>query len=911
MTPAGLAWARRLRPPSLFRRYPRSLIAGATLSLLATSPTWAQTQIPSQATLHSVTQPGQGIADAGEPWSVVVNPAGMTQSRGWQFGLRHSELSTDTGFSGRGSGLYLSRHLPYLSSLAAGGAIELLRPAVSGPTQWLGKLTLALAYRPRSWVSVGLSYAHLFGGSTASPSGLDSVSVGARLTVSRFAALGAMLWDLSAPLVSPATATAPASLIERSYELEALLRPLGDARFELATGLRLGEASRTLWPRIRLWLRPLAGLGISAEGAVLLDPSQLGAMPPVAATASLSRQLDYRVSLGLSLDFARVGADLHALLAGTSGVGPSPGSQPSAGFHGVSVGLRVSSEHYPSLWAGPGRIVRVDLGGKSGESMLWLLTRLRRLEHDARVRVVVVVPAGLRGSWATADELRQAIARLRAVGKRVFAYSGGLSNKDYYVATAAERIFLDPEGGIRLTGLSSEAFFFRDALDRLGIRAELVRIGDYKSAPEAYTRAEPTDVARRMRQGLIDDQFSRLLGAISQGRGLAIDTLPALIEQGPLTAQRALAAKLVDAVSTGEQTELAIRELVGEALPLVGLPVENEHATSYAPVGVAVVHMQGDLTTGRSREIPLLGLRTVGAETLVEALEAASRNPQVRAIVLRIDSPGGSATGAEVIARELFEIGKRKPVVCSLGDIAASGGYYVAAPCATIFASPSTITGSIGIFGGKVDASGLLDWVRVRRLSYQRGSHADQESIFRPYTDGERQNLRDQLQQGYERFVDTVARGRRMTTKDVDERGQGRVFTGQQALSLRLVDQLGSLGDAIAEARRRGGLDPEGRSPLFYYPQRQPSLLVELLSTLPNLLDAGSPGPSATSEKALSPLHPDDSQASAAGWLLSTLAAPLLPGLSTALLLLDSSRLARLDPDLGIDPAAGDTSPGP
>jgi protease-4 len=554
-------------------------------------------------------------------------------------------------------------------------------------------------------------------------------------------------------------------------------------------------------------------------------------------------------------------------------------------------------------------MVRVDLGGKRGEAMLWLLTRLRRLEQDSRVRAVVVVSGGLRGSWATADELRQAIGRLRAAGKRVFAYGGSLSNKDYYVSTAAERIYLDPEGGVGLTGLSTDGFFFREALDRVGIRAELVRIGDYKSAPEAYTRSEPTETARRMRQGLIEDQFGRLVAAVSDGRGISPERVTALIEQGPLTAQRALAGKLVDAVATGEQAERAIRELVGETLPLFGLTPENPHATSYAPQGVAIVHMQGDLTAGRSREIPLLGLRSVGAETLIEALEAASANPQVRAIVLRIDSPGGSATAAEVLARQLAEIGKRKPVVCSLGDVAASGGYYVAAPCATIFASPSTITGSIGIFGGKVDVSGLLDWVRVRRLAYQRGSHADQDSPFRPYTESERENLREQLQQGYERFLDAVARGRGMTAKEVDERGQGRVLTGKQALALRLVDQLGGLSDAIAEARRRGGLAPEGRSPLFYYPQRSPSLLVELLSTLPNLLDAGpavrdAAGPAtggAGRPVGLLPLPPGEAEAGGAEGLLSQLAAPLLPGLSTALLLLDGSRLLRLDPDLGLD----------
>ncbi len=868
----------------------------------------AQLQIPHRSPLQSVVQPGQGIADAGEPWSVVLNPAGLAALRGWMFGLRHSELSLDTGFSGRGTGLYLARPLPYLGKLALGGGLEILRPPESGPVTVGGKLSLALSYRLRPWAFLGLGYAHWFAPSSASPSGSDTVQLGARITISRFAALGFVAADLNAPLVHSGRPGDSPRILERSYELETLLRPLGDARFELSAGLRVGETSRTLFPRARLWARPTAGLGLSLEGSVAFDPSQLTTSPGPAATAELANRLDYRLALGLSLDFARVGADLYGLLAGSRPLGAANGA-PSVGFHGVSVGLRVSSEHYPAIYRGPARMVRVDLGGRGAESTLWLLTRLRGLERDPRTQAVVIVPADLRGSWATAEELRQAVLRLRAAGKHVFSYSGGLNTREYYVASAAERIFLDPEGGLRLTGLHSETFYFREALDRLGIRADLVRIGDYKSAPESYTRSEPTELARRMRQGLIDEQYERLLAALSAARLLERDRLQALIESGPLTAARALAGKLVDAVATGEETELQIRQLVGTALPLVPLASVVEHPDSYAPPGIAIVHVHGDMTGGTSREVPYVGLRTVGAETIVAALESASRDPQVRAIVLRINSPGGSATAADVIARQVIEVQKRKPVVCSLSDVAASGGYYAAAPCAVIFGLPSTVTGSIGIFGGKVDLSGLLEVLRVRRQSFQRGSHSDAESLFRPYSEAERENLREQLQQGYDRFLSTVAAGRHMSQAEVHERAQGRVYSGEQALALRLFDRQGGLNEAIAEARRRAGLSPDEPGPLFYYPQREHSLLSELLTVLPNFLQASAAAPqSSLGRAALSPRRSDS--ALDPSQVLADIAAPLLPALRSALLLFEQGVQARLDPELdlhrGLPPAPDD-----
>lgn len=833
--------------PRLRLRTLGPLLAAALLSLSGAAR--AQAQSP----LASVGQPGAGIADSAEPWSIVLNPAALTGARDWLIGLRDTENLTGPGAlagatGSSGTGLYVARPLPYLRRLAFGGALELLRPGGSLPSL-TGKLTLDLAYQLAPWFSVGLSYGHLFAPADSAYNGLDTVSLGARLTVSRFFALGALLSDLPAPRHD-----ATAVPVERSYEAELLLRPIGDHRLELAAGARLGEESHLVWPRVRLWVRPTRGLslGIDSSLALRLDGSQ---------------PLDYRVGFGLELNLANIGGSAFAFLGGGSG---------KTNLQAGSAAVRISFERYPALWTGSERLYKIELGGKSGQAMLRLLAELRRLERDRRARGVIVIANGLRSGWGVADELRDAVLRLRAAGKHVFAYGADFSQREYYIASAAERIYLDPMGSLTLGGIAYGGFFVKDALDRVGVRAELIRIGDYKSTPEMWTRSEPSEPARQQRQSLIDDLYERLGSAISSGRRLPRPTVNQLVERGLFTTSQAVSAGLADAVATGEQVESSIAAILGEGLVTSALESLPEHEASYAPPGVAVLHIEGDLTDGRSRSVPFVDLHIAGGQTLSAALSAIARDPQIRAVVLRVDSPGGSALTADVLARQVAELGREKPVICSFGDIAASGGYYLAAPCSVIYTNPSTTTGSIGIFGGKVDLSGLLAWLGVKRATLQRGSHADLESPYRPYSDAERGLVMERLRQGYERFLDVVARGRRMTRADVDARGQGRIWSGQQAVTQRLCDRTGGLMDAVAEARRRADLSDD--SPLFHYPRPETSLLGQLLG-LPDLF-GGEPAS----------VSPDLER-------LVRSATDLLPGLRAALLLLESDVVMRIEGD--------------
>lgn len=816
--------------------------------------------------LSSVNQPGAGIADGAEPWSVVLNPAALGTARDWLFGFRHTELTAGTNQpllgapAGRGSGLYIARPLPYLRNFVVGGGLELLRPGLAGLPDLGGKLTLGLGYRVGP-LSLGMSYAHLFSRST-SPSydGMDTLSLGLRVTAGRFFAAGLVLHDLPAP--RPRDQAVIGAL--RSYELELLLRPLSDHRLELAGGVRVFEESHVLWPRLRLWARPYSGLGIGVESSLALTAPLMNAGGAPA--------LDYRIGVGLSIDFAHVGASGFALF------GNGQGSPSAVGLSGGSVAVRASFERYAPIWSGSGRVYRIELANRRGESMLRLLSELRSLERDKRARGVVLVVNGYTAGWGVADELRQAIVRLRAAGRRVIAYGADLSEREYYIASAAERIYLDPIGSVRLAGVSNSGYFVKEALDRLGVRADLIRIGEYKSTPEMWTRSEPSPPARQQRQALLDDLFERLCSAVATGRKLPLQRVTQLVERGLFTAQLATQAGLVDAVANGEEVENHLTALFGEPVALATIDQSAEHPTSYAPPGVAVINIEGDIAEGRSRSVPFVDLRLAGGQTLLETLYDVGRDAQIRAVVLRIDSPGGSALVSDLLARQVAALARVKPVICSFGDIAASGGYYVAAPCSAIFTNPSTTTGSIGIFGGKVDLSGLLGWLGVRRFTLQNGSHADLESPFRPYSDVERALVFERLRQGYDRFLEIVMNGRRFSRQEAEARAQGRLWSGSQAVAQKLADQTGGLMDAVAEARRRAGLssDGEGNGPLFFYPRSQGSLLGRLLG-LPDLLE----GVSASTPSDL-------------GRLMQA-AAELLPGLRTAFLLLETDLLMRFD----------------
>ena len=452
-------------------------------------------------------------------------------------------------------------------------------------------------------------------------------------------------------------------------------------------------------------------------------------------------------------------------------------------------------------------------------------------DHESAVGAVVLelrdAPAR---NMAYAQELRDAIEHLKSRGKRVVCHLDDAKGAALYLCSAADRVLIHPAGGLRFAGMSTTHFYFKNLLDKLGIKADFVRIGDHKSAPESFMREGPTDVARADTQALLDAINSQLVRGIAEGRHLSQADVIKQIAQGPFVSSEAKQAGFVDQYAYSDQIEEEVGKLLGHGAQVVDEPLARRESSHFESVHkVAVVYIEGDMVDGKSQTIPLFGSKMVGSATIGETLKQLRNDPGVGAIVLRIESPGGSALAADTLWREiqLTNAAGGKPVIVSMGGVAASGGYYIASPATRVFASPATITGSIGIFYGKADVAELLHKIGVGTETFKTAPRADVESIFRPYTPEERTELEHKVRQFYEVFLNRVSLGRHMDRDAVDRLGQGRVYTGEQALKNHLVDELGGLRQALEYARQAAGLPDY--APIVELPPPDTSLLGRIL----------------------------------------------------------------------------------
>ncbi|MGZ3407169.1 MAG: signal peptide peptidase SppA, partial [Polyangia bacterium] len=741
-----------------------------------------------------------------------------------------------------------------LSAIALGAGVQLLRPPSSFPFPNEQKFSLALGVKLHTGIALGMTYAHVWADRGPVASGIDTLDVALSLRPARWLAAALVVHDLPSPAVQGFP-------IQRVWEAEMTVRPWRTSMVELAAGARFGERRGDVDPHFRLWLVPTAGLTLKADVEWRRDVNLDGI-----------NENDIRVGLGIAIDLEHVGVQGFGLFGTDSG---------AARAHGFTLAARVSGDRYPAVWRGPVHLARIDLAKLGERNLARLLAWMRRAERDRDIAGVVFVLGEIDGSWATAEELRAAILRLRRARKHVYVYVAETNTRGYYVASAAERIYQDPAGGLRLVGLSSTTMFFRGLGDLLGVRADFVKIAEYKSAPEQYTRTESTAPARAQREAYVGDVWAHLTAGIAATRHVDVATARDWIDRGPYTAGEAKAAGLVDELRHGDEVEAAITERLGRSIALRNLPRSPERENDWERPAVAVLFVEGDIIDGKSATIPLLGMKFAGMQTLMAAIQRARDDARVRAIVVRIDSPGGSALASDVLARELERTAQVKPVICSLGDVAASGGYFIAAACSRIYATPSTLTGSIGIFTGKFDVSGLAQKIGVSLEHYERGTHAGIDSLYRAYTDEERTLILTKLRYFYSRFVDQVARGRGMKPGDVDAVARGHIWSGDAAIARGLVDEFGGLMDAVAEAKRRAGLGEADRVTLEATPD-EPGLLGQLLA----LLGIGG-------ERA--------SEKSSNEELLSRILAPALRGLPGSLLVEPNVPQARLEFDVSDD----------
>jgi len=446
---------------------------------------------------------------------------------------------------------------------------------------------------------------------------------------------------------------------------------------------------------------------------------------------------------------------------------------------------------------------------------------LRNAASDDRIQAVWLQIKGTNASWGTLHEVRAALTRFKDSGKPVLASSGdfGMGEKEYYLASAADSVFSAPVSPFEWNGFNTTVSFFSGTLEKLDVEPKVVRAGRFKSAVEPFLRDDLSDENRLQLTALLETQNREVKQAIATSRNLTPEALEQMADESAiLDAESALDAGLLDALRYEHEVRDRFRSLLefapGRDLPAIELgaykrvPPADANVQYTGTGNVAVVYAEGSIVSGKTQDAPGGGQSaSIGSTTLIEALETARTTSSTKAVVVRINSPGGSAAASEVMWDAVRRTAQEKPVLVSMGNVAASGGYYIAAGADSVLANPTTITGSIGVFGLLFNARGLFEnKLGVTFDQVETSPLSDITSAIEPFTEQERRLLEQSVDRTYETFLQRVADSRGMTTDEVNEIAQGRVWSGADAQRVGLVDTLGTLADAIAIAGRRGGL---------------------------------------------------------------------------------------------------------
>jgi protease-4 len=460
-------------------------------------------------------------------------------------------------------------------------------------------------------------------------------------------------------------------------------------------------------------------------------------------------------------------------------------------------------------------MVPFQLPGEEPEPTLALVWRgLDAARRDPAVRGVALRIVDADFGLAKAAELRRQLEATAAAGKFVACYldtagEGSNGTLEYYVASACQHLSLAPAGELNLLGLWSDAVFLRGSLEKLRVEPDFLTSGRFKSAGEPFTERAHSPAAREAIDAVLDDYFAGIVGGIAASRELDAGEVRALVERAPLPADDALASRLVDALEFPDQFEARLEELAGGEIEQVDLAAwSRRHLRAGSGPRIAVLFARGTIVRGGNGFDPWSGETFIGSDGLGDQLRRLAEDDGVAAVVVRIDSPGGSALASDLILRRMELLAARKPVIVSMSDVAASGGYYIAARATRIVAEPGTLTGSIGVVTGKL-ATGRFqeELLGATHDVLARGGRAGLYSTLRPWSEEERAVLERRVDDIYRRFVGHVAAGRELAPERVHEIAQGRIWTGEDALALGLVDELGGLDAAVAAARAEAGLD--------------------------------------------------------------------------------------------------------
>jgi protease-4 len=501
--------------------------------------------------------------------------------------------------------------------------------------------------------------------------------------------------------------------------------------------------------------------------------------------------------------------------------------------------------------------------GTMGENFKSKLDRIKKARKDKDVQGLYLQIDGVGLGWAKLDELTRALADFRAAGKKVYAYVEAGSSRDYLLALACDEICVPESGWLLLTGVRAEITFYKDLFDKIGVKADMLQMGDYKGAGETFTRNSMSKANREQWESVLDDYYEKgLVERVVKGRPgqkFSAEQVKKLIDQGPYTARGAAKAGLIDHVAYAE----AFQEKIKGSLKVSHLKLIKNYAQEKAedldvfslykkllfgpkPLStsrnpkVAVIYATGTIVTGKSGP-SLLGGESCGSTTIIEAIRQAEADKTVKAIVLRVDSPGGSALASDLIWNELNKC--KKPVVASMSDVAASGGYYVSMAARKIYAEPGTLTGSIGVVGGKLALGGLYAKVGIKTEVISRGANAGILSTTEPFTKSEKEAMTALMKDVYDQFLNKAVAGRKKAGKtmeraELEKLAGGRIWTGRQALANGLIDELGTLDEAVADAWKMAGMGADKEPELLVLPKSRSFLDILLDSKADSRLGA-------------------------------------------------------------------------
>lgn len=788
--------------------------------------------------LRDADMPRSYVAGEADAASVAVNPAAMGFLRGFSGVFAGSLTRAASQRRGSGFGVFVAVPLSLKlfgqkltdNFLSLGVGYQRLAPAgwAAVPRMELidwykddwqpllhqyNKLTFSVAVPLMRWVkglSLGFSYARLWSRHNLYADGLNQFDVSLAYHPSRYVALGLVARAFNMPeagkdvrLPEPPRP----GLLDRTqpFELDAevVVRPIkGLPQLELGLGARVAPAP-TATPGFWLpYVSPRGRIALGGKSWRIFGelerywytaPQYFGGVPANALKAMA----------GVEVDLAHVG------LAAAPVLGPT--GEHGFGAQGGAWKLRASAERYETIALPPRDAVRFNLDNYRGERGLAKLVEAieRYSERRADKAVVALDVDGAPYGWGSVEEVREALGRVRKRGGRTVVYLRSAGLKEYFLAAAADRIVMHPTTRLSIVGMRSETFYYAELLARLGAKAEFVRAYEYKSRPEQWERTGPTPESDAQRKLLLTDTWNHVVRLIAQDRKTTPEQVAKWIDGAPYTPDQALRLGLIDGTGFGDELQDDTSRWLGRKVALREASARPAHDQSFGagPV-IAVVHVDGTIAEGESISIPVVGSKIAGGKTIVKAIDALRDDRRVKAVVVRIDSPGGSVAASDDMARALDRVAKNKPVVVSFGDVAASGGYYVATAGSYIFADATTRTGSIGVFRPKVDVSGTLEKFGVRVEAVELGARSGLYTWFKPYTADERAAAQAGVDASYVEFTARVAKARKLTPEQVDRLARGRIWSGARARELGLVDAYGGLHEAITYAREKARLGP-------------------------------------------------------------------------------------------------------